>query len=133
MTSPRIVLDASAAVFLLSDPGERGARVAELLAPAALAAPSLLPYEVANVLRRHRLAGRLSLGQMQLALAGLSRLAVELWPCEALAGRAVELGDVLTVYDASYVTLAERLAAPLVTADKRLAGAAGVRCEIILV
>lgn len=45
----------------------------------------------------------------------------------------MELGDVLTVYDASYVTLAERLAAPLVTADKRLAGAAGVRCEIILV
>lgn len=68
-----------------------------------------------------------------MALVGLSRLAVELWPYEAIDGRAVELGDVLTSYDASYVALAERLAATLVTADKRLTSAPGVRCEIALV
>ena len=36
-------------------------------------------------------------------------------------------------YDASYVALAELLDAPLVTADARLAGAPGVRCDVQLI
>jgi predicted nucleic acid-binding protein len=38
----------------------------------------------------------------------------------------------MSPYDAWYVALAERLDAPLVTLDRRLARTAGVRCEFIL-
>ncbi len=50
-----------------------------------------------------------------------------------LLARCWELRDNRTVYDASYVALAEQLEATLVTADTRLAGAPGLRCEIDLV
>lgn len=36
----------------------------------------------------------------------------------------------LTSYDASYVALAEMLEVPLVTLDRRLAGAPGLQCEV---
>ncbi len=39
----------------------------------------------------------------------------------------------MTVYDAWYVALAERLETELVTADKRLAHARGPRCPVRLV
>ncbi len=36
----------------------------------------------------------------------------------------------LTAYDAAYVALAELLNCPLVTADRRLAGAPGLTCPV---
>ena len=131
--SPRVVLDASAFVGLLLDPGERGARVGELVAAGDVHAPALLPFEVANVLRRLHAAGRLSTTEAALARADAARLPVELWPFEAVAARTVELGGALTAYDASYVALAELLDARLVTADRRLAAAPGLRCEVVVV
>lgn len=50
----------------------------------------------------------------------------------ALVARCWELRENLTVYDASYVALAEQLETILVTADTRLAGAPGPRCKIEL-
>ncbi len=44
--------------------------------------------------------------------------------------RCWELHDNLTVYDASYVALAEALDVPLLTGDRRLASAPGPRCHI---
>jgi predicted nucleic acid-binding protein len=38
-----------------------------------------------------------------------------------------------TVYDAAYVALAEAIGAGLLTADARIAGATGPRCEIEVV
>ena len=55
-----VVLDASALVNLLIGPGRAGEAVAARLAGTAPAAPQLLPFEVANVLRRRRNAGQLS-------------------------------------------------------------------------
>jgi hypothetical protein len=55
-----VVLDASAALLLLIDPGDAGERVAARLDGASMVAPDLLAYEVTNVLRRQRNAGRLS-------------------------------------------------------------------------
>lgn len=46
--------------------------------------------------------------------------------------RASDLRDTVTGYDACYVALAEALGCALLTADARLAGAAGARCEIEL-
>jgi predicted nucleic acid-binding protein len=47
-----------------------------------------------------------------------------------LLARCWELRDNLSVYDASYVALAEALGASLLTGDQRLAGAAGSRCHV---
>lgn len=129
----RLVLDASAVVSLVLDPGEGGERVAALVVDAEPNAPALLPFEVANVLRRQHLAGRLSATEAVLARRDAERLPVELWPFEVVADRVWELGANLTAYDAAYVALAEFLGARLVTADHRLAAAPGVRCEVVVV
>lgn len=132
----RLVVDASALLALILDPGPRTDAIAELIAGAELVAgselhaPHLLPFEMSNVLRRQRLAGRITPGQAEEFESALSRLPLELWPHETVAARVRELGDVLTAYDASYVAVAELLGATLVTMDQRLAGAPGVRCEI---
>lgn len=135
MTSARqpLVIDASALLILLLDPGQRGEAVADRLRVGELHAPALLPFEVTNVLRRQRLAGRLSAAEAALAHDGAARLPVDLWPFEVVAARVIELGDVLTSYDASYVALAELLGATLVTADRRLARGPGTRCDVVAV
>jgi predicted nucleic acid-binding protein len=51
-------------------------------------------------------------------------------PALRLVPRCWELRENLTVYDAVYVVLAEALVAPLLTADLRLAGSTGPRCQI---
>jgi len=128
-----VVLDASAALLLLIDPGPAGEHVAARLDGAPIVAPDLLPYEVTNVLRRHRNAGRLSEAEARLALAGLHHLPIDLWSHALLAERVWSLGANLSAYDAAYVALAERLDAVLLTADARIAGAPGVTCAIEVV
>jgi predicted nucleic acid-binding protein len=51
----------------------------------------------------------------------------------ALVGRAWELREVMTVYDAAYAALAEQLDAQLLTRDARMARAPGLRCEVRLI
>ncbi|WP_419842131.1 type II toxin-antitoxin system VapC family toxin [Candidatus Poriferisodalis sp.] len=63
------------------------------------------------------------------SLRGLRRLSIELYPFEPVADRVWELRFDLSAYDAWYVALAESLGAPLVTLDRRMARAAGTRCE----
>jgi predicted nucleic acid-binding protein len=125
-----LVVDASAMVSLLIDPGPAGTAIAARLGDSALMAPALLPFEVANVLRRRRNAGFLSPGEATLAHDDLMKLSIEMWPWETLASRAWQLGDNLSSYDAAYVALAEMTDATLVTGDKRIAAAPGVKCAI---
>ena len=131
--TPTVVLDASAALLLLIDPGAAGEHVAARLDGASVVAPDLLPYEVGNVLRRHRNAGRLSETEARLALDGFHALSIALWSHALLADRVWSLGANLSAYDAAYVALAERLGAVLLTADARIAGAPGVTCTIEVV
>lgn len=126
----RIVCDASAIVALLVDDGPDGQWAAAALAGADVIAPTLLGFEVANVLRRQELAGALGPDQVAQAHADLLDLAIEAWPHDLLAARAWELRQNLSVYDASYVALAELARATLVTLDARLARAPGIRCVI---
>jgi predicted nucleic acid-binding protein len=51
----------------------------------------------------------------------------------ALLQRVWELRDNLSAYDASYVALAELLDCTLLTADRRLSRAPGIRCSITAV
>jgi predicted nucleic acid-binding protein len=103
---------------------------AEVCAGATLYAPALLPFECANIIRRHEAAGLIGSDQAAQAHADLLDLAVELWPYETLAARVWELRQNLTSYDAAYVALAEAIDVPLVTFDRRLARASGIRCTV---
>jgi predicted nucleic acid-binding protein len=128
--SAPVVCDASAVVALLLDGGADGRWVTTVFANADLAAPTLLSFEVANIIRRHELAGIVSADQAAQAHADLLDLEVEQWPYGLLSGRAWELRQNLSSYDASYVALAELIDATLVTLDRRLTRAASVRCTI---
>jgi predicted nucleic acid-binding protein len=128
--SSSFVCDASAVAALLLDGGPDGRWVTQAVESGEIAAPTLVTYETANVIRRHELAGQISPDQSAQAHADLLDLAIELWPYELLATRAWELRLNLSVYDASYVALAEVADLTLVTLDKRLAKAPGTRCRI---
>lgn len=128
--SASLVCDASAIVALLLDSGPNGRWVAQRIAGSRLAAPSLVDFEAANIVRRHELAGVVSADQAAQAHADLLDLAVEAWPYALLAGRAWELRHNLSSYDASYVALAELIGATLVTLDERVARAPGLRCTV---
>jgi len=129
----RIVLDASAVVAILTADHEIGPQAAEACADAALAAPALLPFEVANVLRRLESGGRIDATTARLAHADLLDLRIDLWPYEAIADRVRALRGALSAYDASYVAVAEATSSTLLTLDARLSRANGMRCEIHVV
>ncbi|HWF31106.1 MAG TPA: type II toxin-antitoxin system VapC family toxin [Solirubrobacteraceae bacterium] len=124
------VCDASAIAALLLDSGPDGQWVTQTIASGEIAAPALVTYETGNVIRRHELAGQISPDQSAQAHADLLDLAIELWPYDLLAMRAWELRANLSIYDATYVALAEIADRTLVTLDKRLAKAPGSRCRI---
>jgi predicted nucleic acid-binding protein len=127
-----VVVDASAVVAALVDGGSDGDWANRELSREDLAAPHLMPVEVANILRRAALAGDISGDAAALAHDDLIRLRVDLFPYEPHATRVWELRANLTTYDAWYVALAEALGVVLVTLDRRVARAPGLRCEVRL-
>ncbi len=126
-----IVLDASAAVELLLR-SEIGQAVAtRLLADGEPPqAPHLLDAEVAQTLRRHVAAGRLSARRARRALEDLNQFALRRRAHRPLIARAWDLRGNLTIYDGLYVALAESLGVPLLTTDARLAAAPGHRARV---
>jgi predicted nucleic acid-binding protein len=122
-----IVIDASALVAALVDTGPDG-RWAEALLTEDLAAPHVLPAEVANVLRRAVASGEITDEIGSLAHADLLGLRLEFVAYELVAERIWALRSNVTAYDAWYVAVAELLDAPLATLDRRLAGAPGPTC-----
>lgn len=123
-----LVVDAGFVAAALVDSGPVGAWADRLIVTDDLAAPHLMPVEVANVLRRATLAGDISADTAALAYADLLSLRVQLFAYEPFATRVWELRENVTAYDAWYVALAESLDARLATLDLRLAKAAGPRC-----
>ena len=126
----RVVTDSSALVAMLVDAGPAGTWATGALTGSDLVAPHLVMFETANVLRRHELAGLISADQAALGHDDLADLSIELWPYEPVAARAWELRRSLSIYDAAYVAVAEVTGATLVTLDRRIAGAAGIRCAV---
>lgn len=129
--SALVVCDASALVALLLDSGPDGTWVVNAVTDVDLAAPSLIDWEAANLIRRHQLAGLVSTDQAAQAHADLLDLMIERWPYELLAQRAWQLRVNLTIYDASYAALAKLLKAPLITLDRQIARAAGITCDVL--
>jgi predicted nucleic acid-binding protein len=126
----RLVCDASALSAVLLDSGDDGVWATEALTDADLAAPALLPWETANVIRRQELGGAIGSDQAAQAHGDLVDLSIELWPYELLAPRAWQLRNNLSIYDAGYVALAETLDVELVTLDRRIARAPGISCIV---
>ena len=126
-----LVIDASVVVAGLVDGGPVGEWAATLLASGGLAAPHLMPAEVANILRRAALAGDVSADVASLAHADLLDLRVALFPYEPFGDRVWDLRSNITAYDGWYVALAESLSAPLATLDQRLRRSPGPRCELL--
>ena len=129
-----IVLDASAATAVLLNLDGPSEAIRERMgrADASLHVPHLFDVEVLHAIRRHTLRGELSAARSYRALEALRSLRAARYPHAVLLPRIWELRENLTAYDAAYVSLAETLGAPLVTTDKRLARASGLRAKIEL-
>jgi predicted nucleic acid-binding protein len=126
-----LVADASAVIAHLAVPG--GSQdVATAIERSILCAPTHLWIEVVNGLRGLWLGGTLDHGELHELVRVLPRLAIEVVAVEPFALRILALRHNLTAYDAAYVALAEHLGARLLTCDRGIADAPGIRCEVQL-
>ena len=129
----RLVVDASVAVkWLVVEPHSQDAR--ELLAPRiVLHAPDFILTEVANVIWKK--ARRKEIPSPQPYIGELANLtdAVALQPSTELVIKAAALAVQIDhpVYDCVYLACGEASAAPLVTADERLAHRVRERCPTV--
>jgi predicted nucleic acid-binding protein len=129
-----IVVDASALLeALLRTPVGIGVRQRLLSGREVLHAPHLIDLEIASVLRRYALARVLDVERCRQALIDLGGFRLYRHSHNHLLSRVWQLRHNLSTYDAVYVTLAEMLAAPLLTHDRRIAGSVGHRAQIELV
>jgi predicted nucleic acid-binding protein len=129
-----IIVDASALLEVLLRTTSARAVEERLFSPdETLHAPHLIDVEIAQVIRRYAGNGEIDADRGRAALADLSDFPVRRYPHDLLLPRIWALRHNLTAYDATYVALAEALDAPLLTRDRRLAGAAGavVRVEVV--
>ncbi len=129
-----MVLDASGAIeFLLNT--DAGSRLASRLIDEseAVCVPHLIDLEIAQVLRRYVSRGAVSVDRGALALNHWRDFDVDRYPHEPFLGRIWELRANVSAYDAVYVALAETLSTVLVTGDRRLAGAPGIRARVEVV
>jgi predicted nucleic acid-binding protein len=128
-----IVVDASVLATALGDDGADGDRARSRLLGEWALAPELIDLEVASVWRRAVREREMTDARARQALADLDALPLARAPHAPLMSRIWELCNNLTVYDAAYVAVAEAVDALLLTADRKLAQAAGPRCEFELV
>jgi len=121
-----LVVDASVAVkwFIEQDHSNEARALAS--PSCVLIAPELVLAEIANALWKYVRADKLSVEDAGLMLSRAPFAFSRLAPLSDLSGEALALAASIDhpVYDCCYIALARREAAPLVTADKRLAHAA---------
>lgn len=126
-----IVLDASAAIdWLLRTPA--GLKIGQRIysRPVSVHVPHVLDLEVAQVLRGFVGKGSLSAERAEAALQDLTDARFTRYPHWQLLPRIWELRHNLTAYDAAYVALAELLAVPLITRDRKVSSAPGHGAQI---
>ena len=128
-----LVVDASVLAPVVADVGSDGERFRERLRGERVIGPDLLRVEVASVLRRHAGNGSLTAQQANHAIDDLLAFPITVYPTAPLLRRAWELRPNVTAYNACYVALAEAVGYPLLTADRRLANAPGLRCALEVV
>jgi len=129
-----IVADGSAIVTAATDPTERGSRIrARLAREGPVAAPHLVDAEIGQGIRGLALRGVITLTDAERSRAS----------CRAACDRSIRAPTVRCarlgasrqrqlLRRALRRALAEHLDAPLLTTDRKLAGATGPRCPIEL-
>lgn len=124
-----IVLDASAAVAALTSdgPARRRIRGEELVAP------HLVDVEIVSTMRVLVRRQLLDADVATELLTAWSSLAVRRVSTASMLTRIWALRENVSPYAAAYVALAETWGLPLLTADRRLAGAPGVTCLVEVV
>jgi predicted nucleic acid-binding protein len=127
-----LVADASVMVATLTDERADGRWARSILTGEPLAAPHLMPAEVASVLRRAVFLGDFTQSTASSAHHELLQIPVVLYGYHELADRIWELRHNITIYDAWYIALAEALDVELATLDVRLTRAPGVRCAFLV-
>lgn len=73
---------------------------------------------------------RLTSEQADAAISDLLAFPITVFPTTPLLRRVWELRPNLTAYDGCYAALAEAVDSALLTADRRLASAPGLRCQV---
>jgi predicted nucleic acid-binding protein len=133
-TDPLRVIDASVFTDALLNVGPDGHPARAVVADEdVLRVPEVFPTEVLSAARSLLLAGHVSEPRARRARTALTTVRLERFRIEPFIDRIWDLRENLTVYGAAYVALAERLEAAFVTADRRIATAAGPRCPVVLV
>ncbi len=117
-----LVVDASVAIKWYVREADSAEATRILASPLTLYAPALLRLEVANGLWKQWRRKLVSAEHVAEAMAILGRT-INVWsPVEPLLDAALKLSLALDhpIYDCLYLALAEKLDAPLVSADQRL-------------
>lgn len=122
MTAVKIIDTSALGAVLFAEPLGEG--VAGRLRNARLRAPALLGYELANVCLKKIRANPEQRSDFLIAFARWHQMGIELTDVDQNGVLGVAEQSGLTAYDASYLWLAQRLGAELVTLDRRLARAA---------
>ncbi len=123
-----IVIDASILADVIGDDGHRSRQ--EFRTADGVAAPDLVDVETTAVLRKRWLTGSITDQRFADAVTDLQDLDFDRYPTLQFMARVCHLRANVSAYDAAYVALAEELGCELLTADARLAKAAGPRCAI---
>lgn len=101
-----------------------------VLADEEMHAPTLLDFEVASALRGHARAGKLDRTRLGEAVEDFAALSVERHQMTHMLDTVLALRDNFTVYDASYVVLAQALDAPLITSDAKMREATRLAVDV---
>ena len=115
---------------VVADAGSDGQRLRDRLRGETVLGPDLLRTEVTSVLRRHADNGNLTPQQADAAIEDLLAFPITVYPTAPLLRRVWELRSNVTAYDGCCIALAEAAKLPLLTADRHLANAPGLRCAV---
>lgn len=125
------VLDASAGADLLLDTAVGRSLLPRLQHGAQWWVPEHYFVEVASVLRRAVLTAALTAANAATAFGSLSMAPLRRAQVRPLLASAWVKRESMTIYDALYVVLADRLDASLVTTDLRLARAPNLNVDVV--
>jgi predicted nucleic acid-binding protein len=125
------VIDCSALVRALADESPEGEAVRSRLAgELALAAPSLLDYELMSALLGMIRGGKITPRQMGRVINSYKALDVARHETLIIWERVRDLNHNISSCDAQYVALAEVLELPLITCDARIKRSGAAKCAI---
>lgn len=95
--------------------------------------PAHFDVEAVGAIRRAVMRELISDHEGLVAVADFQSLRLRRWPTKPFVQRAYQLRSTHTAADGVYIALAEGLAAPLITCDRRLAQSHGHNADIELI